>query len=194
MLIRLHASRAYTSTVRDWRYYTAKFCYPFISLMGVVPQISPDVVRSRRVPSLAGHTQTRGGTILLVGCFGGMVFGGIHCVCWNFPFQSHIEQMLWRVASLAILCSLISIAIDYWIVKSLWIGMLRFFLSATQLVGFVYITARLTLIVLILLSFRSLPPGVYDTVAWTKFIPPCSKDSLHCSNELREAAWHCIFG
>jgi hypothetical protein len=22
-----------------------------------------------------------------------------------------------------------------------------------------------------LLSFRSMPPGVYDTVAWTKFIP-----------------------
>jgi hypothetical protein len=35
----------------------------------------------------------------------------------------------------------------------------------------IYIAARAVLIVLMLLSFLSLPPGVYDTVAWTDFIP-----------------------
>jgi hypothetical protein len=50
-----------------------------MSLMGVAPVISPGVVRSHRVPSLGGYTRTRGGIILLVGCFSGMVFGAIHC-------------------------------------------------------------------------------------------------------------------
>jgi hypothetical protein len=101
-----------------------------------------------------------------------MVFGGIHCVGWNFPFQSHTEQVLWRVASLAVLCTPISIVIDYsYMVGSWGFDLDGLVLYITLLVGFAYIAARLTLIVLILLNFRSLPPGVYDTVAWTKFIP-----------------------
>jgi hypothetical protein len=34
-----------------------------------------------------------------------------------------------------------------------------------------HMVARITLIVLLLMSLRSLPPGVCDTVAWAKFIP-----------------------
>ncbi|KAG2343519.1 hypothetical protein BDR05DRAFT_301548 [Suillus weaverae] len=41
----------------------------------------------------------------------------------------------------------------------------------TSSIVFYYIPARLTIIVLMMLSLRSLPPGAYDTVAWTKFIP-----------------------
>jgi hypothetical protein len=37
--------------------------------------------------------------------------------------------------------------------------------------SFIYILARVTLIVLTMLSLRSLPTGIYDTVAWTMFIP-----------------------
>jgi hypothetical protein len=35
----------------------------------------------------------------------------------------------------------------------------------------IYILARFAIITLIMLSLRSLPQGVYDTIAWTKFIP-----------------------
>ncbi|KAJ8581178.1 hypothetical protein M405DRAFT_925020 [Rhizopogon salebrosus TDB-379] len=127
----------------------------------------------RRVPFQLGYAETGGLAVFLVGCFSGMVFGGIHCVGWNFPFQSHTEQVLWRVVSFAVLCTPIFIAIDYSYMAGSWAffdlgGLL---LCITLLVGFAYIAARLTLIVLILLSFRSLPPGVYDTVAWTRFIP-----------------------
>jgi hypothetical protein len=38
-------------------------------------------------------------------------------------------------------------------------------------IGNIYTFARTTLIVLMMLSLRSLPPGAYDTVAWNKFIP-----------------------
>ena len=31
-----------------------------------------------------------------------VVFGALHCIAWNFHFPSHIEQLLWRIASLVI--------------------------------------------------------------------------------------------
>jgi len=146
-------------------YYFAKLFYPFMSLMGLDSLVSPGAVRSRRVPSLAGYIETRNGTILLIGCLSGMVFGGIHCAAWNFLFQRHAEQVLWRAASLVILCSPISFLISYMFEWNGWL------VVVVILASFAYIAARLTLIVLILLSLQSLPPGVYDTVAWTRFIP-----------------------
>jgi hypothetical protein len=172
MLICLHASQVDANLVARVHYYW-KFMYPFISLMGVAPVISPGVVRSRRVPSLGGYTRTRGSIILLVGCFSGMVFGAIHCVGWNYFFQKHTEQVLWRVASLVILCVPISTPICYCFVVLKWSGKFylgRLFSFVLLLASFAYIAARLTLIVFAFLSFQTLPPGVYDTVAWSKFI------------------------
>lgn len=36
---------------------------------------------------------------------------------------------------------------------------------------FGYLLVRITIIVLMMMSFRSLPPGTYDTVAWSQYIP-----------------------
>jgi hypothetical protein len=36
---------------------------------------------------------------VFTGCVSGMIFGGIHCLGWNYLFQAHKEQILWRVAS-----------------------------------------------------------------------------------------------
>jgi hypothetical protein len=99
------------------------------------------------------------------------VFGAIHCLGWNDTFQGRTEQLLWRVASLEIVLTPVAIL------------MLSYFLWADDSEGevvasvglvvgaVIYMVARVTLIVLLLMSLRSLPPGVYDTVAWTKFIP-----------------------
>ncbi|KAG2033092.1 hypothetical protein BDR03DRAFT_968434 [Suillus americanus] len=72
--------------------------YPFICLMGIRAKPSAHAAHSRRVPSLGGYDSNdvldygRGGPsgaliryrigkiILLIGCFSGMVFGGIHCL------------------------------------------------------------------------------------------------------------------
>ncbi|KAG1848954.1 hypothetical protein DFJ58DRAFT_842797 [Suillus subalutaceus] len=51
--------------------------YPFISLMGIQPLISPRAASSRRVPSLGGYG-------------------------WNYLFQTYTQHMLWRAASLGI--------------------------------------------------------------------------------------------
>ncbi|KAG1794773.1 uncharacterized protein HD556DRAFT_1269671 [Suillus plorans] len=152
--------------------------YPWLSLIGGGPFISFRAVHSRRVPSAGGYNhdslERHIIIILLVGCFSGTVFGGLHCLCWNALFQGHTEQIVWRAASLVIVfvpvsIVLLSISYDRWLdpVKDPY-GITRF--CALLLMG-AYIVARVTLIVLILMSFRSLPPGVYDTVAWTKFIP-----------------------
>jgi hypothetical protein len=153
---------------------------PFQSLMGL-PRISPRVVRSHRVPTLAGYTMNsktlHHTIILLVGSSSGMVFGAIHCAGWNFFFEKHIEQILWRASSLAVLgASLpISVCLGYENVQRHWPQSLPYldnFLDVIIIISyFVYVGARITLFVLMFMSFRALPPGVYETVAWTKFIP-----------------------
>ncbi|KAG1717708.1 hypothetical protein EDB19DRAFT_1889306, partial [Suillus lakei] len=150
--------------------------YPFLSLMGVQADISPRAARSRRVPSLGGYGEYHGKIVLLIGCFSGMVFGAIHCLGWNYLFQRHAEHMLWRAASLGIACAPVLLLLD--VGSILWVGTSHTsnhhgvitFLSAV-VASFIYIVARVTLIVLMILSLRSLPLGVYDTVAWTRFIP-----------------------
>jgi hypothetical protein len=181
LLTRLYCSKADAELVAgDLFSYFYYLIYPFLSLM-TFQIISPRAVHSHRVPSLGGYARTHGGTILLIGCGSGMVFGGIHCAGWNFFFQKHAEQMLWRAASVVILCAPLSIFLSYvYEVSSLGRQYLPSTVdtkvqvaleTATWICSFLYIAARITLIVLMLLSLGSLPPGVYDTVSWTRFIP-----------------------
>ncbi|KAG1880135.1 hypothetical protein F4604DRAFT_1620150 [Suillus subluteus] len=151
--------------------------YPFLSLMGVVAIISPSAARSRRVPSLGGYDQAWGGNhaskiLLLIGCFTGMVFGGIHCLGWDYSFHRHAEHILWRATSLVVLCAPIVISLDTLSYMRDWKNFQIFVFPPGFIASFMYIAARVTLIVLVVLSLlRSLPTGVYDTVAWTRFIP-----------------------
>ncbi|KAK0433776.1 hypothetical protein EV421DRAFT_1718183, partial [Armillaria borealis] len=86
----------------------------------------------------------------------GWLFAAIHCAAWSFSFPSHAEKVLWRTSSLAI-------------------GNAKFdefasvFFSVLAIA--IYIIARVTLIVLALLQFRSLPLLALHTVNWTTFIP-----------------------
>jgi len=171
-LIGLHSSTAETVLAAGGfcRSSTLYLFYPFLSLMGLATIISPSAVHSRRVPSLGGYAETRGGIVLLVGCFSGMLFGGIHCLGW---FQG---ERLWPEASLAILFAPVSIFLSYCYgaLSDHW----KFLPSIDSFFGImvaissaIYITARIGLIVLMLMNLRSLPAGAYDTVTWTSFIP-----------------------
>ncbi|KAG2030719.1 hypothetical protein BDR03DRAFT_905781 [Suillus americanus] len=119
---------------------------------------------------------TRGQIIIvIIGGISGMLFGGIHCLGWNFLFPSHTEQTLWRVASIAIAYSFGVILSSYFKERLSIRFMRRSSAKSHRYEVFIlmiyYISARLTLIVLMMLSLRSLPPGAYDTVAWTGFFP-----------------------
>ncbi|KAG2153447.1 uncharacterized protein EDB93DRAFT_1134961 [Suillus bovinus] len=157
----------------EWGDLLLTCIYPWSNLMGSGSYNSSRAGHSRRVPPVGGyeHDNDRHNQIILfVGCFSGAVFGGLHCLGWNALFQGHAEQALWRVASLAILFSPVFILLLF--SCNIWLGLnelIAFF--ALYLSFLVYGVARITLIILISISFRSLPPGVYDTVAWTKFIP-----------------------
>ncbi|KAG1895015.1 uncharacterized protein F5891DRAFT_960726 [Suillus fuscotomentosus] len=146
--------------------------------MGGGPFTSFCAVHSHRVPSLGGYdsdsTYRHHIIIFTIGCFSGTVFGGLHCLGWNALFQGHTEKILWCAASLVIVSIPVSIVLlasyIHWLHD---LDDLRNDIAQSALLAslFVYIVARVTLIVLILMSFGSLPPGIYRTVAWTEFIP-----------------------
>ncbi|KAG1814681.1 uncharacterized protein BJ212DRAFT_346762 [Suillus subaureus] len=159
------------------------YIYAILSLAALGPFNSPHAVHSRRVPSVGGYDQDsvsrRPIIVLLIGCFSAAVFGGIHCLGWNYLFRWHAEQILWRTASLAIVLASVSnfLLFGSILMTSGLNGLKETFKVSKRFIAFefatscIYSVARLTLAVLMLMSFRSLPPGTYDTVAWTRFIP-----------------------
>jgi hypothetical protein len=186
VLIRLHSRRVDVKfPTESWGHLLATCIYPFASLMGFRTQDIPHAAHSHRVSSVGGYDMNKDSVSrafirLLTGCFSGAVFGGIHCLGWNVLFQGHAEQLLWRAASLAIVSAPVSILPLWGYV--FWVDSLGEFNSTFAISKmfallvplasiFIYIVARIILIVLIMMSFQSLPPGTYDTVAWTNFIP-----------------------
>ncbi|KAG2136365.1 uncharacterized protein EDB93DRAFT_1091843 [Suillus bovinus] len=157
---------------------------PFVCLMGITAKAS---ARSRRVPSLGGYansfdyhqydgrglltTYPVGEIILFIGCFSGMVFGGVHCLGWDYFFHNQVEHILWRATSLLIICAPVVISLDALAIMWHKPTPMIFGFSLGQIAALIYITARVTLIVLMIMSLQSLPTGVYNTVAWTTFIP-----------------------
>ncbi|KAG2029928.1 hypothetical protein BDR03DRAFT_975376 [Suillus americanus] len=151
-----------------------RLIYPFTSLMGIGVSVSPRAVRFRRVPSLGGYSNYDYATsVRLIGCFSGMVFGAIHCLGWNYLFQRPTEHVLWHAASLGIAGApaLLFLYVEYWIGWRSSNAGRYIIMCAAIITSFIYVAARVTLLVLIMLSLRTLPLGAYDTVAWTQFIP-----------------------
>ena len=124
--------------------------------------------------------------LLYFSALAGAAFGSIHCAAWNFEFPSHAEKIMWRTATLTLIGVCLSVFLGVPIQK--WVKSLLFKAregSATQRIyGFFYYykyttfiptilypTARLTLLVLAIISLRNLPDSAFQTVTWTKFIP-----------------------
>ncbi|KAG1777299.1 hypothetical protein EV702DRAFT_969981 [Suillus placidus] len=108
----------------------------------------------------------------LIGSYSGALLGGIHCLGWNFLFQRHAELISWRVASIVMACAPMYVMTGLGSrrrqgIHGSFVG--RYFIPIVA--SFLYISARIIIFVLVMLSFRSLPPGVYDTVDWTIFVP-----------------------
>ena len=103
----------------------------------------------------------------------GICFGAIHCIAWHFSFPTHIELLMWRISSVAIT----AVPVYTPLVFSLggWLYNMNFRIFSIFLVFFwsciLYIIARAVTLVLVFISPRDLPPGAYETVHWTTFIP-----------------------
>ncbi|KAJ5725885.1 uncharacterized protein N7483_007242 [Penicillium malachiteum] len=113
---------------------------------------------------------------------GGVVFGGIHLIAWNFVFPTHIEMVLWRVS--ALFCTFIipasffaSLFADTGIYVWHWHGaslsgkiFSTFVLVILNLLGYFYVLARLFIIVEMFRTLAFQPIEAY-VGTWTVNIP-----------------------
>ncbi|KAF8900230.1 hypothetical protein CPB84DRAFT_1779103 [Gymnopilus junonius] len=124
--------------------------------------------REVRNPSVRIH-----GEILIWGLIIGSIFGGIHCLGWNFIFPSLAELISWRVCSLLITIAPVLSAILLWYdsKKTSPILLSHLTVPAQLLLSILYLISRLFLLVEAFASLRKLPPGAYSAVEWVTFIP-----------------------
>ena len=147
----------------------------------IVGNLDQDVNLSRedRVPRFWANSTGNDfwiADIIMLGV--GICFGAIHCIAWGFPFPTHMELLMWRISSVAIIA--VPVYIPLTLSLAAWLGNMD--LNTTGIIsgiatlsifpaGILYVIARVVTLVLALTSLRDLPLGAFDTVHWTTFIP-----------------------
>ena len=103
-------------------------------------------------------------------------FGGIHCIAWDYSFPTRTELWIWRISSIAMAVEPIYAyfgskffrLIEEKVNKRA--GRISYkFAILSGAIG--YVLVRGATLALAFTSLRDLPPGAYDTVHWTTFIP-----------------------
>ena len=136
-----------------------------------------DLSRKDKVPRFwANSTDDEDVFIANFMVFGvGICFGAIHCVAWLFSLPTQTELLIWRISSIAI--TAVPIYIPLMLGLGGWLG--DTYTTFSIIVVFwgafsgviLYVLARGVTLVLAFTSLRDLPPGAYETVHWTTFIP-----------------------
>ena len=136
-----------------------------------------DLSHGDRVPRFwASSNNEDAGTADAIMLCMGVFFGAIHCIAWSFSFRTHAELLIWRMSSVAItavpayLFSVLILA-DWQQNKDFGATAENIFGLSVLAAGILYILARVFTLALALISLRELPPGAFDTVHWTTFIP-----------------------
>ena len=106
----------------------------------------------------------------------GVCFGEIHCIAWHFTFPTHTKLSMWQILSITITAVPVYIPLVFALGGCLdYVGFKNFTLTVLMFGGLsggiLYIIAQAVTLVLALTSLRDLPPGAYETVHWTTFIP-----------------------
>ncbi len=110
-------------------------------------------------------------------------FSLLHLIGWNFEFPTVLEQLLWRwtcismgtILGIGCFLEAASIMYDGYTTSALtnlnryklrWPTNVLFFIP-----GFLYLSARLIVIVEIIISLRLLPAGCFQVVQWSELLP-----------------------
>ena len=114
-----------------------------------------------------------------------IAFGAVHCIAWSYALPSPVKLLLWRVSAIAIIAVPVVALIA---TPFIWMGDGRgeeisrplfyllfpsFWLSCTYIfVGFfIYVGARMILLLLSFSALKSLPYTVFKATQWIEFIP-----------------------
>ena len=136
-----------------------------------------DLSREDRVPRFwanSSYGDAESADIIVLGV--GVCFGAIHCISWGFSFPTHAELLMWQILCVAITAVPIYITLGYFCAARLEKMNLDKFVMPVALISILpavllYILARAITLVLAFTSLRGLPPGAYETIHWTTFIP-----------------------
>jgi hypothetical protein len=106
----------------------------------------------------------------------GIAFGAIHCIAWPYIFPSHVELVLWRTSSIAMLAVPLLSATFCAVVTPGKEHILNVLITALCVIlltlsSWLYIAARIATIVMAFTTLRSLPSEAFIVVDWTTFIP-----------------------
>jgi hypothetical protein len=169
-----------TKIEKDWEDSAGIWDWTFEMLMALLTlgRYKPfkDTLLGSPVPnhSIATELNKSAGIAQVLGLLlGGLVFGSIHVLAWNFVFVSPIERTLWRVAS--ILCItmplLFLVALVLFAVLDKRYHFIRRVLLRSQPFYIVlYIAGRLFLLMEIFRTLCFLPPSAY-VATWATNIP-----------------------
>lgn len=113
----------------------------------------------------------------------GIVFGAVHLTGWSFDFQTHAERLIWRISSIIIVSEPVFVVFYLLVMLSFMLlnfpppNLAMFFGGGkfAEILGVIavlaYVLARITLLVLAIISLRKLDSSALVTIAWTDYIP-----------------------
>jgi hypothetical protein len=106
-------------------------------------------------------------------CLVGIVFGAIHCAAWNAGFPTAEEMWIWRSCSLSVTTiPILGSVAGVLLAQNDLLTVLDTVLETTQtfLLPFIYVLARIPLLLLPFMVLRSLPPAALADVNWSVYI------------------------
>jgi len=150
----------------------------FTAVFGIV---TTNTVRpgSIHVPTFyAPRTMSDRYSRMIVFAIFGVIFGGIHCIGWNFSFPTRLERSFWRINSLVLtVVPFIAAPVD-WVLENRRRKVIPFVRIALELLMTallaIYVLSRVSLIIQALTLLRKQPTDAFIAVDWTKYIPHIS--------------------
>ena len=149
----------------------------FTAVFGIITT-STVTPNSLHVPSFySPTTKSDKYSRMVVFALFGVIFGGLHCIGWNFTYATSFEQHLWRASSLAItVIPLIVAPIDYVLenyeLDKGFLKVVRLTLDVIMtILLFIYVPTRLTLIGQAFALLRKQPQDAFLSVDWNQYIP-----------------------